>query len=232
MSFIDWLNDHAGAVQVLFAAVLVMVTIIYAWSTHVISKATRKQAEASTEMVREMRQQAISLDRPYLLIETFNLNDVEWIDLSKDKLEDPGNACPRKVMYRILNAGKGPAKEVGTTVCHRNTFYPSVSKDTLRAGEDWFVEIEHKVGYAMIRESLDAKKGLSHWLQTRGVQIEGESTMDLGLVIQYRDIHDLSWLTYLRIGMTWVTDQTRKVVTSRTLIPAEQRIVECNEQAV
>jgi hypothetical protein len=53
---IDWLNDNSGAVQAIAVAVLVLVTAVYAGLTWWVARATRRQADASVEMAREMRE--------------------------------------------------------------------------------------------------------------------------------------------------------------------------------
>ena len=55
MTIIDWVQIDSPAIQAISTAVLVIVTGVYAWRTHVISKATKEQADASVKMAEEMR---------------------------------------------------------------------------------------------------------------------------------------------------------------------------------
>ena len=59
MTITDW-------IQAISMVVLVVVTGIYAWRTHVISKATKAQADASVKMAEEMRAQRHDTVRPVI----------------------------------------------------------------------------------------------------------------------------------------------------------------------
>ncbi len=53
-------------IQAISMVVLVIITVVYAWRTHAISKATKKQAEASVKMAEEMREQRYDTVRPVI----------------------------------------------------------------------------------------------------------------------------------------------------------------------
>jgi hypothetical protein len=54
-------------IQVILMVLLVVVTSIYAWRTFAISKATRKQADASAEMTKEVKDKKYSESLPLLV---------------------------------------------------------------------------------------------------------------------------------------------------------------------
>ncbi|MFQ5924841.1 MAG: hypothetical protein ACE5IE_02460 [Dehalococcoidia bacterium] len=81
MTVTDW-------VQAIAIVLLVIVTGIYAWRTFAISKGTEKQAEASTKMAEEMREQRHDAVRPVVRIE------------AQDS---------RKINISCTNVGTGPA---------------------------------------------------------------------------------------------------------------------------
>lgn len=91
MTITDW-------TQAISTLVLVGVTGIYAWRTHVISKATEKQADASAKMAEEMREQTIMISRPVIILQPVH-PEVIPSGLASDYFE-------------IYNAGNGPAIEV------------------------------------------------------------------------------------------------------------------------
>ncbi len=84
-------------VQVILMALLVVVTAIYAWRTHVISKATQAQADASVRMAEEMREQRIMSSRPIIV-----QKDVHTTRQT--------NGIIRELFsyFEIYNAGNGP----------------------------------------------------------------------------------------------------------------------------
>ncbi len=69
MNFWDWLNDNAGAMQVLFASMLSLVTAVYALCTYFLGSAARRQAAASIAMAQEMRDQRLESMRPLLVVD-------------------------------------------------------------------------------------------------------------------------------------------------------------------
>lgn len=115
MTATDW-------IQAISMIVLVIVTGIYAWRTHVMSKATKEQAEASMIMAEETREQRITESRP-IIIQKAVLNDVIAPGFSDQ--------------FEIYNAGNGPAveleiilldKEKNLLGIQRETFFPRVGE--------------------------------------------------------------------------------------------------------
>ncbi len=85
-------------IQVILMGLLVVVTGIYAWRTFAISNATKKQANASVKMAKEMRQQTIMSSRPWIIQKAVT-DKVIPSELASDHFE-------------IYNAGNGTAIEV------------------------------------------------------------------------------------------------------------------------
>ena len=101
-----------GYIQIGLTAALVSVTIIYAWRTHVISRAakeqaeaTRKQAEASVKMAEEMREQRYDAVRPVI--------DIYRDQTDEDKLPEAfagkSGDTSRGLACVLHNIGLGPA---------------------------------------------------------------------------------------------------------------------------
>ncbi len=82
-------------VQIALMTLLVVVTGIYAWRTHVISKATKEQADASVEMAEEMREQRYTECLPLLV------PDITRRSIVSRKLES------NEVDYGTLQTGVG-----------------------------------------------------------------------------------------------------------------------------
>jgi hypothetical protein len=67
-------------IQAIATVVLVIITGIYVWRTYVISKATKKQADASVKMAEEMQEQRYDALRP--VIDIVNTR-MEFMELAK-----------------------------------------------------------------------------------------------------------------------------------------------------
>lgn len=214
----DWIQiGVAGVLTATLVAVL-----WYAWET-------RKQAKASVQMADAMREQTLAADRPFLLVEVPRLEATEFLESPSDSQPepDPHAGYPKGLVYRVFNAGRGPAKEIGTSIRHPSARYKGNSKDVLRPGDTWDVGIELQgEAAALIADSFDESppKGLNDFLVRAGAPAL-EAGYDCGIVVTYTDIHDRTYATYLRFGMIAVTDEVHKVVKSRTIMPAEQRIL-------
>lgn len=216
MTTSDWIQiSVAGVLTATLVAIL-----WYAWET-------RKQARASVQMADAVREQTLAADRPFLLVEVPRLESTEFLESPSDAEPDPHAGYPKGLVYRVFNAGRGPAKEIGTSIRHPSARYKGGGKDVLRPGDTWDVGIELQgEAAALIEDSFDESppKGLNDFL-VRAAAPALEPGYDCGVVVTYTDIHDRRYLTYLRFGMIAVTDNVRKVVTSRTIKPAEQRIL-------
>ena len=88
----DWLNDNGPAMQVVFAGVLAVVTGVYAWRTHVISKATRDQADATARLAEATLCPVLE----------------QWTH--RTPLPDPGRQVRLEIVYK--NSGDGPAIDI------------------------------------------------------------------------------------------------------------------------
>jgi hypothetical protein len=113
----------SDVIQIVLMGLLVVVTGIYAWRTHIISKATREQAEASVRMAEEMRQQTIMASRPVIIQKAVPL---QFID------EDTGTSDK----FQIYNAGNGPAIELEIFLLDKDRKLLQGQMETfLRAGD-------------------------------------------------------------------------------------------------
>lgn len=111
---------------------------IYAWRTHAISTASRKQAEASIRMAEEMREQRHDSVRPVIDFmwrdySDANVNRVAWIAGMDGKV-------PTELSCKLRNVGFGPAIELYsfTIVGQDNRNHRDFG--TLKAGgetDDW-----------------------------------------------------------------------------------------------
>jgi hypothetical protein len=211
---IDWLNDNSGAVQGLaaIASVLVLLglaamTFWYAKRTGHMAEATRRQADASAEMVREMREQRLSEERPNLLLHVENADRLNWAFPHGAGSEDIYAMYPTALTCTVHNAGRAPAKELSLTLLHPHMGFQTVWKGYLLVNETWtphpFVEA------APLAQALSGEEpvSLSAWLRKQGAEPNpvGDS-YDAALVVAYRDIGGLPWATYLILGLSTRTD--------------------------
>ncbi|MBU2609161.1 MAG: hypothetical protein KKF26_07575, partial [Chloroflexi bacterium] len=117
MTLTDW-------IQAISMVILVVVTSIYVWRTHAISKATKEQADATKE-------QFLGEARPYLLL---RLKDsaVQWNNIEPDK------HYPKEFQIIIHNAGKGPAIRLYAAQWHQyKSHFVSENKGYLLSGKEW-----------------------------------------------------------------------------------------------
>ena len=105
----DWLGENATAIQAISMVILVIVTIVYAWRTHIISKATKAQANASVQMAKEMREQRYDAVRPVVDIVKIEQNPRE---LATQGYEANEGRYPKDLPCKLRNVGVGPAIEL------------------------------------------------------------------------------------------------------------------------
>ncbi len=127
MTITDW-------IQAISMVILVVVTGIYAWRTHVLSKATEKQAEASVKMAKHMRKQTETLRetvsmsvRPSVSIEVLNISG---------GLNYPFEP-PDGLYVELQNTGKGPARNLVLT-CEaqdKKVEYSKIELPSLNVGD-------------------------------------------------------------------------------------------------
>lgn len=202
MTFIDWLNDNSGAVQAFLAMALLMTTVVY--------------AVYSGRLVSETRKMRLDEDRPHLLVDIPEQTEIEWkhsVDQS-----DPEQAYPQSLVCRIVNAGRGPGKEIALRAEHEAMSYRQVVKDFLAPGEEWQVTI---TAFPAARELSERPPGWASLMrELTGGKYE-TPVYDCGIVVTCRDMHDRNWLTYLKLGLA--STMTSGVVASRTLLKEELR---------
>lgn len=123
VEIIQWLDAHAGSVQAIATIVLVVVTIVYAWRTHAISKATAKQADASVKMAEEMAAQTLIQMTPRLLLR-----------LKSGQSENGG----ARVEIQVCNASKSSAINVTVGLLFADLSQVSLRSKSYLSGEaEW-----------------------------------------------------------------------------------------------
>jgi hypothetical protein len=163
--------EPADWAQILPLLGLVAVTGFYAWRTHVMSQ--------------EMREQRLGEARPYLLLRLQLEQDelIQWDDYQSSK---PQTEFP----VTIINAGKGPAKNLKASLWSPEISYFGENKGYLVPGEEWQVNIS--------RDSTDAvESGIEKeaWLPELKKEIKQEYP---GVIaVEYTDIHHRVWVSYL-----------------------------------
>jgi hypothetical protein len=219
MSTGEWVQVSVAAV---LAATLLAV-LWYGWQA-------RRQAEASVKMAEEMREQRLSQDRPKLLAELGQLDALEWEVGEAGVDETPAVAAhPKSMTYCVQNFGEGPAKEVVTTLLHPRASFSVEKAALLSPHESWCVRVTATKAETALREAIRGSKapGMKEWMRSEGLSSRYyDGLYDCGLVVWYTDIQDRRWATYVNFGLIYRTDEVRKVIESRTLVPLEHRIVQ------
>lgn len=118
MTITDW-------IQAISMLILVVVTVIYAWRTHVISKATREQADASIKMAKEMREQTVIASRPLVIQKCVHEKDI-WEGSTKDYFSH----------FEISNVGNGPAIEIEVSLVDNEGNWSSSVRQTFLRTDD------------------------------------------------------------------------------------------------
>ncbi len=157
--------------QILLLLGLVVVTGMYALST-------QKQAGASVKMAEEMKEQRLMESRPYLMLRLAQ----EFTQLD---INDGGNKLPKEFGVEICNAGSGPAVNITVALWRSSDVYPVQTRSYLGPNEDWNVSIS--------TSSVDIYNDI--WLP----QLKQKVKYDFPgtVAIEYQDIHDQKWVTYL-----------------------------------
>ena len=121
-------------IQVILTSPIVLITAVYAWRTHAISKATTQQASASMEMARATREKMYCESLP-LLVPT--IPPV----LNTDKLpcESLQSGAGFKVLWRSLGKGVAINSQVSfealPTSTGKASFFPLRNLGTVEAGD-------------------------------------------------------------------------------------------------
>jgi len=101
-------------VQVILMGLLVVITGIYAWRTFAISKATKKQANASVKMAEEMREQRVMASRPVIIQKAIHEGEKK-VRAIEDSFDHDYFSH-----FEIYNAGNGPAVNLEICVLNLN----------------------------------------------------------------------------------------------------------------
>ncbi len=213
-----------ASVQGATTFVLAAATGFYAWRTHDISKATRRQAEASAEMTREVREQRLDEHRPFLLLdlgvtEPYPIPATTSWDFPKSQpSKDITLMFPKQVTCRVHNAGRGPAKEVALTFLHPHMGYNVQRKGFLLPDEDWTSTVS-VVGPLEAALADLSPVGLREWLEKQGAGPDKiADAYDAALVVGYRGFDGHPWGTYLTVRLTVKSDERFLVDDSRYFI--------------
>ena len=115
----------SDSIQIFLMGLLVVITAIYALLTHVISKATREQADASVKMAKEMKEQRVTASRPVVVQKAVHEKDI-YEGSTKDYFSH----------FEAYNKGNGPAIEVEISLLDNDkNLIESHRKSFLGAGE-------------------------------------------------------------------------------------------------
>jgi len=116
---------NSDLIQIILMGLLVIVTGIYAWRTFTISKASKKQADASVKMAKEMKEQRVTASRPVVVQKAVHEKDI-YEGSTKDYFSH----------FEAYNKGNGPAIEVEISLLDNDkNLIESHRKSFLGAGE-------------------------------------------------------------------------------------------------
>ena len=165
--------------QIILMVVLVVITGIYAWRTHVISKATKQQADASVKMADEMKEQILSEARPYLLL---RLTDeyLQWKD-------GTGGKSVEEFSVTVFNGGKGPARNLEASLWSHEDIFLTDTKGYLATNQEWTATIpKSSTDQIALGEKIPHPE-LKDVIQRNRICV----------IVRYEDIHHHDWVSYL-----------------------------------
>lgn len=125
MAVFDWIKQNSIFMQAVSTLILLVVTSVYAAFTYAISKAARKQADASVKMAEEMREQTVMSSRPLIIQKGMPeiINGITQMYFSH---------------FEVYNVGNGPAVELVIFLLNKEgnkIMKPPYRETYLRAGE-------------------------------------------------------------------------------------------------
>jgi len=171
----------SDVIQIVVMGLLVVVTGVYAWRTHIMSKATKVQADASVKMAEATSEQLLSEARPYLLI---RLED-EVIDLFTIVSDAKRHEMPNEFKVTIRNVGKGPAINIIAAFWRSDDVSPTQPKSYLAPQEEWHTTIS----------TLSVNIAEEMWLPELSQMVKYDFPGTVA--VEYHDIHHRTWVTYL-----------------------------------
>lgn len=173
MTATDW-------IQAISIIVLVIVTGIYAWRTHVISKATKEQADAAKKQAEASIKMAEEMTRPYLLLR-LDLTDNELLQWDNDEGKKP----PNEFEVILRNAGTGPAKNLEVSLWSPKDNFASTTRGYLAQNEEWKASVS----------KLSAGVFGDVWLPELKKYVKCDD--GIVIVVKYQDIFNRNWASYL-----------------------------------
>lgn len=214
----DWFSSNEAAVQAISSIIqgvaviaLVAVTGVYAYFTR--------------RMARELREQTLAQDRPGLLIDLANAEEIEWHEpKGEEEQADPWlHMHPKTFICRIHNAGRHAAKEVAVTVMHPSVTYDAPRKGFLLPEDTWETSVRCVPSVRGVLEPC----GLSKWVEAQGPTVPKPppTLSDTGVVVYYRDIHDVDWATYLVFVVVKAREVLTQEETAREVLVRDQRLI-------
>ena len=116
---------YSDLIQVILMGLLVVITGIYAWRTHVISKATKAQADASVRMAEEMR----NARSPSIMI--------QWGTADNNS---------KKITANIKNNGFGPALNLECYLTHKELTFKQKNETntTFEVGQTYQLSLPYE----------------------------------------------------------------------------------------
>jgi len=160
---------NSDLIQIILMGLLVIVTGIYAWRTFTISKASKKQADASVKMAEEMREQR----RPIVVQKVVPAKSVPYKLAAEDITKSISSDY-----FEIHNEGYGPAIELEILLLdkekrqlgkQRETFFPKVSESPLEFHPNGLTNHVNSTCYLLCRyrgviSSDEAQQWYETWL--------------------------------------------------------------------
>ena len=195
--FIRWLEGHDASALVLAAFLTFLATVILVIVTAFYAKSAGRQAKASVKMAEEMREQRLDEDRSHLLIDLADQAAPDGGHHRFTKGETLHDMCPRLLHVEIRNVGRGPAKDLVAAAVHPGAVFDPERRGYLLKDVLWEFELSHSLGRWIGRRS---PRRLSDWLAERGVESAHGIRSPLGVVVEYRDIYERGWISYLELG--------------------------------
>jgi len=117
--------------QIFLTGLLVVVTCIYVWLTHAISKTAKQQAEASVKMAEEMREQR----QPLVILKAVQEEGI-WTDSQIQFIGIEKSAANYFSHFEISNVGKTPAIEVESSLMDSEGTRPHSIRQTYLRNDD------------------------------------------------------------------------------------------------
>lgn len=245
LSIIEFLNKNNGAIQAIVVTALALITLAYALFTKRLVEETKQAREDSDkpQLLVEVTNlsslvwvetEAVepTSSNPSLIVQ---LVGRIWARLPRRRKPtrvlpeshtwrlNLGAAYPDALECRVVNLGKGGAKDISIMAAHPSMSYRSDPKAFLIPGEAWTARLEAWPFRQAVRLNHAEPAGWSATLRAMtGIQVDPLG-FDFGLLLSCTDAHERPWITYVKFATSAHSTMGAKPI--RTLIPDVQRIL-------